>query len=225
MPKRYGVKDRDVAAAWVMERLFDGRLRPGDRLDRTQIAEEVGISRVPVQEMLAQMERDGIVHSKYHHGAYLERFDPDVIRETYELFGLITGHASATAAVALSAEDERALRDIVTTLRTTVDTAEFDQLTWQFRRTVNVAGSGPRMKALLSTFATFMPTAYAIILERSRTRILRHYRAEFDALAKGDPAAARRAVEGRCADEAELLIVELTRRGVFTTEPRRASGG
>lgn len=80
------------------------------------------------------------------------------------------------------------------------------------------------MKALLSTFGTFMPTAYALILERSRTRILRHYRAEFDALTKGDAAAARRAVEGRCADEAELLIAELTRRGVFTAEPRRASG-
>jgi DNA-binding GntR family transcriptional regulator len=224
MPKNYGVKDRDVAAAWVMERLFDGRLRSGDRLDRKQIAEEVGISRVPVQEMLAQMERDGIVQSKYHHGAYLEPFDADAVRETYEMFGLINGHSAAKAALALTAESELRLRELIERLRATVDNAEFSEVTWQFRRTVNLAGSGPRTKALLSSFATFMPTAYAVILERSSARVRRHYRAEFDALIKGDAAGARRAVEGRCADEAELLIAELTRRGVFTPESRRAAG-
>lgn len=217
MPKRYGVKDRDVAAAWVMERLFDGRLRSGDRLDRQEIAYAVGISRVPVQEMLAQLERDGIVRSEYHRGAYLERFDPDVIVETYELFGLITGHASASAALHMNPERAEALNGIIEQLRNATED-QFNSLTWEFRREVNTASSGPRMRAMLLTFRTFMPTAYRLLLDRhsNRSTILRHYRAEARALSKGDAAGARRAAEGRCAEEGEMLVKELERRGVFS---------
>ncbi|MGV0791478.1 GntR family transcriptional regulator [Mycolicibacterium sp. XJ1819] len=216
MPKRYGIKDRDVAAAWVMQRLFDGRLRSGDRLDRQQIADEVGISRVPVQEMLAQLERDGIVRTEYHRGAYLERFDPATVAETYELFGLITGHAAAAAAQVMTPELAGSLDKLVAKLGR-AGQAEFNDVTWEFRRQVNLAASGPRMRAMLLTFRTFMPTAYSLLLDiqRNRTAIRQHYRAECRALTKGDPAAARRAAESRCADEGEMLIKELVRRRVF----------
>jgi DNA-binding GntR family transcriptional regulator len=216
LPKNYGVKDRDRAAQWVMERLFDGRLRSGDKLDRQQIADDVGISRVPVQEMLAQLERDGIVRSEYHRAAYLERFDADTVTETYEMFGVITGHAAACAARVMTPDLASTLESLNRELRTADETA-FHELTWEFRRQVNMAASGPRVRALLLTFRTFMPTAYALLLDRpsNRTTILRHYRAEYRALAKGDPAGARRAAEGRCADESEMLIDELARRGVF----------
>ncbi len=224
MTKHYGIKDRDVAAAWVMQRLFDGRLRSGDRLDRQQIADEVGMSRVPVQEMLAQLERDGVVRSEYHRGAYIERFDADVVRETYDLFGLITGRASAAAAAVITPELAATLNDLFTAIRKADDNTEFNRLTWEFRRTVNLAASGPRMRALLSTFGTFMPTAYALILERSRSRILRHYRGEYTALIKGDAAGARRAAEGRCADEADLVVADLVRRGVFSEPATQIRG-
>lgn len=221
MPKRYGIKDRDVAAVWVMQRLFDGRLRSGDRLDRQQIADEVGISRVPVQEMLAQLERDGIVRSEYHRGAYLERFDPQTVAETYELFGLITGHAAAVAAAQMTPELAEELTALVNRL-VKADKSEFADLTWDFRRQVNLAASGPRMRAMLLTFRTFMPTAYSLLLDRPRnqTTILRHYRAECRALVKGDAAGARRAAESRCSDEGEMLIDELVRRGVFAVPGR-----
>ena len=215
MPKRYGIKDREVAAAWLMQRLFDGRLRSGDRLDRQQIANEVGISRVPVQEMLAQLELSGIVRSEYHRAAYIERFDPYVIRETYELFGLVTGHAAAAAASVMTPELARDLKDLVDQMRT-ADKTTFHELTARFRRTVNVAASGPRLRAMIASFRTFMPTAYDLILDRYQPRIQRHYRSECTGLVKGDAAAARRAAESRCADEADLLIAELTRRGVFS---------
>jgi DNA-binding GntR family transcriptional regulator len=86
-------------------------------LDRNRIAEEVGFSRVPVQEMIAQVERDGIVRSVYHRGAYLERFDPDVVYETYELFGQLTGHLAATAASAMTSELVDELGGLVSALR------------------------------------------------------------------------------------------------------------
>ncbi|AFA73552.1 transcriptional regulator, GntR family [Gordonia polyisoprenivorans VH2] len=221
MPKRYGIKDRDVAAAWVIERVFDGTLRSGDRLDRQEIADAVGISRVPVQEMLAQLERDGIVRTEYHRGAYLERFDPEVIRETYDLFGMVSGRASESAARVMTRELSDELDDIVARMRDS-DDDELNDLSWEFRRLVNTAASGPRMRAMLSTFRTFMPTAFVLLLDRkrNRARILQHYRTECAALARRDAAGARRAAEVRSAEEGEMLITELVRRGVFESDGR-----
>ncbi len=106
------------------------------------------------------------------------------------------------------------------------DKVRFSELTWEFRRKVNTAASGPRMRAMLATFRTFMPTAYSLLLDRprSRMRILHHYRAEYRALAKSDAAGARRAAESRSAEEGELLVAELVRRGVFPRPAQQERG-
>lgn len=214
MPKTYGVKDRDLAAARVMEWIFDGTLRPGDRLQRQQLADDLGISRVPVQEMLAQLELDGIVRSEYHRGAYVDRFDAETLRETYDMYALITGLAAAKSAKLITAELAAHLRALVDEMAD-VDQDRFYDVTWEYRRTVNRLASGPRVRAMLLTFRTFMPTAYSILIEQHRARIRDHYLSEVTALARRDGAGARKAIEARCADEAELLITELRRRGVL----------
>jgi hypothetical protein len=81
------------------------------------------------------------------------------------------------------------------------------------------------MRALLSTFRTFMPTAYMLLLGRPRARqqIYRQYRNEMQALRKRDATAARAACEERAYSEGEMLIAELIRRDVFHGPPRQPS--
>lgn len=221
MPKRYGVNERDLAAAWVVERLFDGRLRSGDRLDRNVIAAELGVSRIPIQEMLVQLERDGIVRTEYHRGAFVERFDPDVVRETYELYGTINGIAAARAAELHDPDLVRDLRTVLGRMRKSADVDEFDATTWEFRRTVNRAVAGPRLRAMLTSFRGFMPTAFRTVLVAARPEIYRRYRAEFDAIRDGDPDTASSACIGRAYFEGEQIVRELVRRGIFEDDKRR----
>ena len=98
MPKKYGVKEKDLVVAHVVTQVLTGKLRSGDRLDRNEIARELGLSRVPVQEAIVQLEHDGVLSTRYHRGAYLERFDENVLLENYELHGVLSGIASARAA-------------------------------------------------------------------------------------------------------------------------------
>ncbi len=94
-----GVKEKDLVVAHVLDMLLTGRLRSGDRVDRNELTAALGLSRVPVQEALNQLEHDGIVESRYHRGgAFIHRFDADVLREHYEVHGLLTGAAAARAA-------------------------------------------------------------------------------------------------------------------------------
>jgi DNA-binding GntR family transcriptional regulator len=61
MPKKYGVKEKDLVVTYVVNLILTGKLRSGDRLDRNEIADDLGISRVPIQEAVVQLEHDGIV--------------------------------------------------------------------------------------------------------------------------------------------------------------------
>ncbi|MGB8210431.1 MAG: GntR family transcriptional regulator, partial [Mycobacterium sp.] len=88
MPKKYGVKEKDQVVAHIFNLVLTGKLRTGDRVDRNEIATRLGMSRVPVQEAIVQLEHDGLLSTSYHRGAFIERFDEDTIREHYELHGV-----------------------------------------------------------------------------------------------------------------------------------------
>ena len=98
MPKRYGVKEKDQVVSHIINLVLTGKLRSGDRVDRNEIAHELGLSRVPIQEAVVQLEHDGILSTRYHRGAFIERFDESVVLEHHELHGILLGIASARAA-------------------------------------------------------------------------------------------------------------------------------
>jgi DNA-binding GntR family transcriptional regulator len=78
---------------------------PGDvRLDERQLAQNLGISRTPVREAMAQLEREGFVRSIPRRGIY-------VVRKTKrEVIEMITAWAAlesmAARLITLSATDE-----------------------------------------------------------------------------------------------------------------------
>ncbi len=98
MPKRYGVKEKDQVVSHIINLVLTGKLRSGDRVDRNEVAHELGMSRVPIQEAVVQLEHDGILSTRYHRGAFVERFDESIVLEHHELYGLLNGMASARAA-------------------------------------------------------------------------------------------------------------------------------
>ncbi len=55
MPKKYGIKEKDQVVTHLLNLVLTGKLRSGDRVDRNEIAQDLGISRVPIQEALAQL--------------------------------------------------------------------------------------------------------------------------------------------------------------------------
>jgi DNA-binding GntR family transcriptional regulator len=79
-----------------------GRLKPGDRLTETEIAERLGISRTPVREAIRQMESDGLVNHIPRVGAAVRTLDYTEITELYEMRAVLEGTAARFAARAVS---------------------------------------------------------------------------------------------------------------------------
>lgn len=215
MPKRYGVKEKDQVVAHILDLLMAGRLRSGDRVDRNEIAATLGLSRVPVQEALVQLEHDGILITRYHRGAFVQRFDEATLREHHEVHGLLTGAVSARAAAdprpEVLADLDAAIADVrgATDSQTYVDGAE------RFRDIVVAGYAGPRLVATIRSSRSFLPWKFWAQYDGTRAHLLPIIEAEYAAIGRRDPAAARCACVDRADLMADLLIAELDRRGVF----------
>jgi DNA-binding GntR family transcriptional regulator len=218
LTKTYGYKNGDSVAGEVVRMLLDGRLRPGDRIDRNDLATRLGVSRAPVQEALIQLERDGLISTRYHQGAFVEQFDADAIRDHYSVWGLLNGEAVARAASkpepALVAE----LDELLDRMRTCEDSETFDALGFEFRRQINSATVGPRLRATLRGFLSFMPETFRVMWPERMRVILPYYATVCEAIANGLPDEARRAEQEKSEAMAALVIEALEETGVFVRQ-------
>lgn len=223
MPKKYGVKEKDLVVTHVVNMVLTGRLRSGDRLNRNEIAHDLGLSRVPIQEAVVQLEHDGILSTRYHRGAYVEKFDEAAVREHHELYGLISGIASGRAA---SAADPTILAELdseVGQMRTARDARHFDGHAKRFRAIINGEYAGPRLQAAIDSSQTFIPEAFWESYAQHRDQLLPSYETELAAIRDRDCDSARRACAHRADVMAGILLNELLRRGVLCGTGRPAT--
>jgi DNA-binding GntR family transcriptional regulator len=214
MPKKYGVKEKDLVVSHVVNLVLTGKLRSGDRVDRNEIANDLGLSRVPIQEAVVQLEHDGILSTQYHRGAYVERFDESVVREDHELYGLLSGIASARAAVDGLPRILDQLAALTDVMRGSKESRAFQEAASQFRRVINDEYAGPRLQAAIRSSQTFMPRAFWRSY-LNHDEMLPSYEAETAAIRRHDPDSARAACVERSAVMAKVTIGELVRRRVF----------
>jgi DNA-binding GntR family transcriptional regulator len=215
MPKKYGVKEKDLVVSHVVNLVLTGKLRSGDRIDRNEIATDLGLSRVPIQEAVVQLEHDGILSTQYHRGAYVERFDESVVREHHELYGLLSGIASARAAVDAPPRILDQLAVLIDAMRGSKESRPFQEAAWKFRNVINDEYAGPRLQAAIRASQTFMPRAFWVSYLNNHNEMLPFYEAETAAVHRRDPDGARAACAERSGVMAKITIGELVRRGVF----------
>lgn len=81
---------RDSVTQALRARIVTGELPPGTRVVERQLAEQLGVSRVPVREALRSLEREGFVEERATRGMVVRRLDPEdvemlfAVRESLE---------------------------------------------------------------------------------------------------------------------------------------------
>lgn len=215
MPKKYGVKEKDLVVTYIVNLVLTGKLRSGDRLDRNEIAEQLGLSRAPVQEAVVQLEHDGVLSTRYHRGAYVERFDGTTVFEHHEIYGVLNGIPSARAAAARHPALIDQLGETLDALHSTKATRAFHEHTWRYRKAINDAYAGPRLHAAILASQTLMPRTFWVAYLDSHDDLLPFYEAETAAITDGDADAARTACTDRAAVMGKIMLAELIRRRVL----------
>ena len=215
MPKKYGVKEKDLVVRHIINLVMTGKLRTGDRIDRNEIVRDLGLSRVPIQEAVVQLEHDGILTTRYHRGAFVARFNEATVAEDHELYGLLNGLASARCAADPTLHILTRLDDIMNTLRASKDGKSFQEACRAYREAINDEYAGPRLQAAIRAGNGFAPSEFWQSYPTAKSEFLDGYEEETAAIHAHDPDAARRACSQRSALMARIMNAELVRRGVF----------
>jgi DNA-binding GntR family transcriptional regulator len=89
----------------LRRRLVGGLLRPGDQIRQDALAEELGVSRVPVREAMRILEGEGQIAYSPHRGYFVAELDVDELAEIYRLRDILETEAVRAGFHALSEED------------------------------------------------------------------------------------------------------------------------
>ncbi|UXX82842.1 GntR family transcriptional regulator [Roseovarius pelagicus] len=118
----------DTAYEQLRDRLVTFGFKPGSRLNESEIAIELSMSRAPVREALSRLIADGLVSFEPGRGFFCRRLSVSEVNELYELrFDLESGALNA----ALAAADDAALDRFATTWQqkhADADTFTLDEL-------------------------------------------------------------------------------------------------
>lgn len=79
-------------------RIFSHALEPGQRLDETALAEELGISRTPLREALKTLSAEGLVELQPHRGCFVTELSLQDLREIFPLMAMLEGQVAHAVA-------------------------------------------------------------------------------------------------------------------------------
>lgn len=69
----------------LREAIASGVLKPGDRLNQADLADRLGVSRMPIREALRRLEAEGLVTLQPYKGAIVSLVSAEELREIYEM--------------------------------------------------------------------------------------------------------------------------------------------
>jgi len=80
---------REAVREQLRALVIEGELRPGDRLVERQLAERLGVSRVPVREALRELAHEGLVEERPTRGMVVRRLSADEVETLFEVRGAL----------------------------------------------------------------------------------------------------------------------------------------
>jgi DNA-binding GntR family transcriptional regulator len=178
------------------------------RLDERSLAEEFGISRTPVREAMAQLEREGFVRSVPRRGVYVVRKTRREVIELITAWAALESMAARLITEHASEEDIAALRKMFATfdngeVRAHLD--EYSQLNIEFHQAIiRMSGNSTLIQLAENLFTHMRMIRRKTIGEKDRAdRSIRDHMHIIEALEARDTARAERLVRDHALGLAE----------------------
>ena len=175
----------------IRHQIFSGALRPNQRVVEAEIAAEMGISRGPVREALAELEKEGLIITYPRKGTYVKSFELKDIEEIYTLRALLEGFAVSLALDRFQEQDLAYLRDLldqIVEMAEKKDVIEVSRLNMQFHKKIMELSNHKRLYDSWQTLLaqTQMLSAMTTEYYTSLIDIRKSHKILLDALVTGD---------------------------------------
>jgi len=179
-----------AVARYVRRLVFEGALTAGQRLPQDDIADAVGVSRIPVREAIIALEREGWVHVVPHRGAFINALDDQAVLDRFALYGRFYGFAVTRALQKMTPADLESLRKVADQLAKLSTAATFERANNQYMSTLVRLADSTRLRAVLRSTAQIVPGNFFATVPTSIEIQKQGIAAIQSALDAGDEAAA-----------------------------------
>jgi DNA-binding GntR family transcriptional regulator len=112
----------------IRDWIIDGSLAPGTALVETQLANRIGVSRVPVREALQRLGQQGLVELRPGQSALVARRSARDVIELLDIRAVLAGFAAAQSAERRTDEDIETLTNLIAAARKAVDEEDWHQV-------------------------------------------------------------------------------------------------
>jgi DNA-binding GntR family transcriptional regulator len=214
---------RNVVADQLRAAILEGRLKPGEWLRQERLAQELGVSQMPVREALKELTAEGLIEHLPYRGVRVIEFNPDDIADLYEHRAFLEGRAARIAAMNITAEEIAELKQLQKEMEQNLAPEKlpvYRDLNRRFHQIIFTASHHEYLIRTLTqmwaTFPTmlignFLATATNPLPERDNPDITEHHTL-IGALERHDSIAAEQALKEHIMAVARQLVASLDGR-------------
>jgi len=216
-----------AAADELRRRILSGEFPEGFQLKQDALAEDFGMSRIPIREALVQLESEGFVRILPHRGAQVSGLSPAEISELFELRAMLEPRLLRLSAPRLTTEDYAALDRINAEYRAEIramNPGRWGELNTKLHLTLMSRAEQPRTLAIVTALLqnTDRYTRVQLSLTGSgRTRAEKEHATLVRLCRAGDVAAACKLLTAHIR-HAEAMLVDFIKARGSTPERRPA---
>jgi DNA-binding GntR family transcriptional regulator len=199
----------------IRKRILDGRYPGGMQLRQEFLAEEFGVSRIPVREALVLLETEGLLKIHPHRGAIVVEVAAADVAESFELRALIEPRLLEKSAPHLTAADYALLRQMLDEYREQLhklNMVRWGELNIHLHMLLHSYANSPKMEAVAHQLLLGSDrfTKMHLLDDSSRSRAEKEHEMIVDLCETGHFASACEVMRKHIVDAGNDLVRHLT---------------
>ncbi|RBP90596.1 GntR family transcriptional regulator [Cytobacillus firmus] len=197
----------------IREAIIRGDFKPGERLKQSDLAEKMGVSRMPVREAFRKLESEGLIKLEPHKGAVVKSISIKDIEEIYALRSELEKMAVYQSVDFLTDDDITQLSSLVEEMEKADDADTFVQYNIDFHRLLVKRCNWERLNSFIGTLWNGLPQQTPHLLTGQIETSNTEHRKILEAVVKKDKETAANIVSEHIYRTGESLIESLKKEG------------
>lgn len=171
----------------LREAILRGDIPPGERLVQEELANSLGVSRMPVREALRKLEIEGLISIEPHRGAIVKSLNVEDIEEIYKLRSQFEKMAVEESVKNINDSVIKELERLVTQMENAKEAEEFVEANIAFHNLLMSRCAWKRLLFFIETLWNGFPQQTPHILTEQMRRSNQEHKEILEAVKNGDP--------------------------------------
>jgi len=213
---------RNVVADRMRTAILEGRYKPGEWMRQERIAQEFGVSQMPVREALKELASEGLIEHVPYRGARVVDISANDVEDIYALRAFLESRAAGFAASQITPDELAELKQLHAEIEkhsAPEHLAKYRELNRRFHELIFTASRRAylirTLGMLWAAFPTMLMGNYPItasqpLAGRDKVDLLEHA-AIIDALEKSDADTTQKAMKKHIESVMQELMATITR--------------